>query len=83
MVGFPIFHQSDGREGPETIIAAKALSRRIIGDPIAGTDPFERRRLAVADLHETLSSTMTNVFGRRDGNPMPGHAPLGAKTRSR
>src|SRR3954447_26270942 len=72
------------RERPETVRAAKAVRRRVIGDAVAGSDATQGAGLAVTDLHETLAPAEPNMLGRGYRDPVPrAHGAAGAKTRRR
>jgi hypothetical protein len=72
-VGLALLDGADGGEGLQPVLAAEHDCRRIVDDAIAGLDPLQRRRLAVADLHEAFAPATPHMLGRGDRDPMPGH----------
>src|SRR5262249_49674899 len=82
LIGFAA-HRADRRESLQPVIAAERHGRRVIDDAVARMQAAQRRRLAVAHLHEALGAPAAHVLGRGDGNEVARHDAAGANTRSR
>src|SRR6266478_7761287 len=87
-IGLPVAHDSERRERLASVAAAKFQCGRVAGDTIVRLDAPQRRRLAVADLHEAGGAAAPYMLGRGDGDPILDgrvrrHGVAGAKTRRR
>src|SRR6185369_15986044 len=62
-------HLADGSERLQQRPVGIALARRVVRDPVAGREPPNRRRLAVAELAEAPGDAAADVVARRDADP--------------